>query len=70
VELFAVYDHPAAYPQHFAVRKQMIAADGLRDIEWLLFAHLEQVRSALAQKGLIRVPRGATDDPLLLEHWV
>jgi hypothetical protein len=70
VELFAVYDHPRDFPEHYAVRKLFTAEDGLRQLEWVLFAHLEAARSMLASRGLLCVPRGETDEPELVETWV
>lgn len=70
VELFAVYDHPKDFPEHYAVRKIFTAEEGLEVLEWVLFQHLEAARSMLAQRGLLRVPRGDSDEPELVETWL
>ena len=41
-----------------------------RPAEWQPFQNLQQARAALARRGLIRVPRGAEDDPALVETWL
>jgi hypothetical protein len=70
VQLWTVYDRAGDHPDHFAVRKILVEDDGLCPAEWELFPSLEEARSALARRGLIRVPRGDQDDPALLETWL
>jgi len=70
VELWTVYDGAAHHPGHCAVRKILVEDDGLRAVEWELFANVDAARSALARRGLIRVPRGDQDDPALVETWL
>lgn len=70
VELWSVYDRPADHPRHCAVRKVLVEDDGLCPDDWHLFSSLQEARSALARRGLIRVPRGERDDPALVETWV
>lgn len=70
MELWTVYDRPADHPRHCAVRKILVEEDGLSPAEWSLFQTLQEARAALARRGLIRVPRGAHDDPALVETWL
>ncbi|MCA1827107.1 MAG: hypothetical protein ABR567_08935 [Myxococcales bacterium] len=70
MELWSVYDRPPDHPRHCAVRKILVEDDGLSLAEWSLFQTIQEARSALARRGLIRVPRAAHDDPALVETWV
>ena len=70
MQLWTVYDGAADHPSHCAVRKILVEDDGLRPAEWELFPSLQEARSVLARRGLIRVPRGDQDDPALVETWL
>jgi hypothetical protein len=70
VELFTVYERPANAPASCAVRRVLVADDGLSPAEWQLFRSLQEARAALARRGLIRVPRGEHDEPGLVETWL
>ena len=68
--IWSVYDRPTDHPDGCAVRKILVEADGLLPAEWQLFRNLHEARTALARRGLIRVPRAEEDDPGLLETWL
>jgi hypothetical protein len=70
VQLWTVYERGAGDADRCAVRKILVEDDGLRPAEWELFRDVEEARTVLARRGLIRVPRGDGDDPALLETWV
>jgi len=70
VELWSVYDRPSAHPSHCAVRKVLVEDDGLSPSDWQLFPSVEEARSVLARRGLIRVPRADHDEPALVETWL
>ena len=70
MELWAVYDHPPEHPRHCAVRKVLVEDDGLAAADTQLFQSVFEARSAMARRGLIRVPRGQEDEPALLETWL
>ena len=70
MELWSVYDRPADHPRHCAVRKVLVAEDGLSAEDWQLFQSVQEARSALARRGLIRVPRAQQDEPALVETWL
>jgi hypothetical protein len=70
VELWSVYEQPVDHPDSCAVRKILVEDDGLSPGEWELFRSLQEARSVLARRGLIRVPRGPQDDPALVEFWL
>ena len=70
VQLWTVYDHPEGLPACWAVRKILVEDDGLCPAEWEMFGSLEEARTVLARRGLIRVPRADGDEPALVEVWV
>ncbi len=70
MELWSVYDRPPDHPRHCAVRKVLVRDDGLRPADLHLFDSVIEARSALARRGLTRVPRGEHDEPALVETWL
>ena len=70
MELWTVYDRPSDDSHACEVRKVLVEDDGLKNEDRQLFRHVSEARSALARRGLIRVPRAAHDDPGLLETWL
>jgi hypothetical protein len=70
VELFSVYERAGNQPDRCAVRRVLVADEGLAPVEWELFRSLQEARAALARRGLLRVPRGEQDEPGLLETWL
>ena len=70
MELWSIYDRPKDHPRHCAVRKVLVEEEGLRPEDTQLFASVQEARSALARRGLIRVPRAEQDEPSLVETWV
>ena len=59
-----------AQPVSCTVRRVLVADDGLSTAEWQVFRSLLEARSGLARRGLILVPRGASDEPALVETWL
>jgi hypothetical protein len=70
VELWTVYDRPSDHPDHCAVHKVLVEDDGLAPAACQLFQNVQEARSALSRRGLIRVPRADRDDPALVETWL
>lgn len=70
MELWAVYVQPDEHPGQCAVRKVLVEDDGLSPADTQLFRSVVEARSAMARRGLIRVPRGDDDEPALLETWL
>lgn len=70
MELWTVYDRPSDHPRHCAVRKVLVRDDGLCPGDLHLFGDVLEARSALARRGLVRVPRGKEDEPSLVETWL
>ena len=52
------------------MQRVIVADDGLAPGDWEVFRTLQEARAALARRGLIRVPRGAQDEPALVETWL
>jgi len=70
VELWTVYSRPADRAHACEVRKVLVEDDGLKQSDRQLFRHVNEARSVLARRGLIRVPRSANDEPSLVETWL
>ena len=70
MELWTVYDRPSDHPRHCVVLKVVAQDDGLAPSDSHLFGSVQEARSALARRGLIRVPRAEQDDPALVETWL
>ena len=70
MELFSVYRRAAGEAERCAVQRVIVADDGLAPGDWEVFRSLQEARAALARRGLIRVPRGAQDEPALVETWL
>ena len=69
MELWTVHRLPAD-ASRCEVRKVLVEDDGLKPSDSQLFRDVTEARSALARRGLIRVPRSSADDPSLLETWL
>jgi len=67
MELWTVYQDP---PDHCTVRKVLVEDDGLAAADTQVFQSVIEARSALARRGLIRVPRAHDDEPALIETWL
>ena len=70
MELWSVYDRPKEHPRHCAVQKVLVEEEGLQPEDTQLFSSVQEARSALARRGLIRVPRAEQDEPSLVETWL
>ena len=71
LSLWVVYDHPIDYPDVYAARLHQVSESGQRATHHVLTAgDLEEIRAALNAFGLVRVNRGAEDDPKIVETWL
>lgn len=69
--VFVIYDHPKDQPAGWLVRAQVVAAGMIFHSQWAnTFATLEEAREFCARRGLKRIPRAETDDPVIVESWV
>jgi hypothetical protein len=70
LEMFTIYDHPADYPNHFAVKRWTIAEGTPRpDDSITLTATLEEARATI-KPGLYCIHRELLDDPKIVETWI
>jgi len=68
--MFAIYEHPADYPDAFVMRRWVIdngKAQPTTDMQ--TGPTLEAVR-ALVPVGYVCIPRHADDDPVIVETWI
>ena len=66
MELWSIYEEPG----RCVVRKVLVQEDGLQPDDAQPFDSLIEAQSALARRGLIRVPRAEKDEPHLVETWL
>jgi hypothetical protein len=69
LRMYTIYDHPADYPRHWAVRASTIRPEGpVPDDRVQLADSLEEAR-ALIPPGLTCIPRFTNDIPCIEEVW-
>jgi hypothetical protein len=65
--MWVIYDHPADYPREFVARKWV----GEEATPEVMCAHsIGALRDALRTRGLARLDRHKTDDPVIVESWL
>lgn len=70
LRMYTIFDHPADYPRHFAVRASTITLDGpVPDDRVQLADSLDDARR-LIPPGLTCIPRFPADLPVIVEVWV
>lgn len=68
--IWAIYDHPKDYPDHYIARKWLVTKEGSKPTEVILAdVNLESLRKCLPA-GLYCLPRQENDDPVLIETWL
>ena len=65
--MWVIYDHPADYPRAYAARK-WVGNDATDSI--ICGNTLDALRDILRAKGLTRLPRHVSDDPVIVETWL
>lgn len=70
MELWTVHASASDPSRPWEVRRILVEAEGLRAADRRLYRDPIEARSELARRGLIKVPRGAEDEPSLLETWL
>jgi hypothetical protein len=68
VELWTLYNRPT--DRRCAVRKVLVEDEGLQATDEQLFRNVQEARSVLARRGLVRVPRADDDEPTMIETWL
>ena len=67
VTIWTVYDHPRDYPREFVARKWV----GDQATPEIICAHtLGALRASMQAKGLYRLARHDSDDPVIVETWL
>ena len=72
VPVWAVYDHPTDYPDHFIARMHVARQDGTSSptMNALRTERLETIQNIMRRAGLTRLPRGEDDDAKIVETWI
>jgi hypothetical protein len=72
VDIWVVYQHPKDLPElPVVVRRQIALATGIWvDPTAYGFDELEKARQWLHGRGLTRLDRHPTDDPVIVESWI
>lgn len=71
LEMWVVYDRPRDHPEACVARRWVVGPGTTTATRKLIEApELEDVREQLRRKGLVRVPRQAEDDPVIVEVWL
>ncbi|MDR3554756.1 MAG: hypothetical protein P4L55_08370 [Syntrophobacteraceae bacterium] len=69
--LWVVYDHPADHPDHYIARKFLITNFAVEPTTRCAQSRrLQVLQTALQRKGLTRLARDISDDPVILETWL
>lgn len=70
LRMYVIYDHPSDYPDRFVARRAFVGAVTVCFEDDVLAADsLDNLRKMLPQ-GLICIPRGVNDDPVIVEAWI
>jgi hypothetical protein len=69
--LWVVYDHPADHPDHYIARKFVITNFAVQPTpKYFRASRLQVLQASLIRKGLTRLDRDISDDPVILETWL
>jgi len=69
--IWTVYDHPTDFPEFFIARKSLVSGTGfvITD-ETISSISLETLRDEMKHRGLLRMARHPSDDPVIVEVWM
>jgi hypothetical protein len=69
MSMFAIYDHPRDFPEHFVVREWLVAKGLVVPMqEYALASTLDEARAEIPP-GMVLIPRFENDDPKIVEVW-
>lgn len=69
--LWVVYDHPSDFPDRYIARQRTVGIAGDQPTDRVMVSlSLDSIRTALANLGLVCIPRHETDDPVIVEVWL
>jgi hypothetical protein len=67
---WTIYRHPKDHPNEYVLRAAYIMKDHTVKIDDVAWAHPDvEVLRKIVPPGLVRIPRFANDDPVVLEVW-
>jgi hypothetical protein len=72
LEMWTVYQSPSDYPGKFVVRRRVVRAGGMTDVDPEPSAVVDTLAAArfpLQARGLVCMPREDGDDPVIVETW-
>jgi hypothetical protein len=67
VTIWVIYDHPRDYPREFVARK-WVGDEATGEI--ICAQSVGALRDKLRVKGLSRLERHHSDDPIIVESWL
>jgi len=71
LDLWTIYDHPKDHPGGFIARRFEVGIFGHRPTrDTIHSSDLEELRTAMQERGLYCIPRSEGDDPVIIETWV
>ena len=68
--IWTVYEHPSDMPDKYVARMFLCTKYAIATDEVIVADTLDEVRKTLACRGLIRITRHQTDDPVIVETWL
>lgn len=72
MRMYAIYDHPADYPEHFVVRELRLAGTTQVFGGFALFKDLLSARlwMLVNEPDMVCLARSPEDDPVIVETWL
>ena len=73
LSMWTIYDHPKDYPTYFVARRWRIARDRSEPIptdDVLFSLTYEFIELVMRQRGLTKIERCPSDDPVIKEVWL
>jgi hypothetical protein len=69
---WTIYDHPSDFPQCYVARKFRLdqGPDPVPTPGVIVAADIDQIRSMLAEQGLMCFPAAPGDDAVIVETWM
>lgn len=66
---WTIYKNPRDYPNKFVLRACVIGPRGVQPVEGVCVVDTLDEARARVPEGLVRLPRFANDDPVIVEVW-
>lgn len=67
VTIWVIYDHPRDFPNDFVARR-WVGEEATREI--ICAKTVNALRDMLEGRGLVRLERHHSDDPVIMETWL